>query len=63
VLAPQAAVEEAITNGLEGNMIEQAIVNARRRELIGELAAARLRVQLADRNARVHGATVTRTTR
>ncbi len=63
VLAPQAAVEEAITNGLEGNMIEQAIVNARRRELIGELGAARLRVQLADRNARVHGAKVTKTRR
>lgn len=57
VLTPQAAVEEAITNGLEGNLVEQAIANARRRELIGELAAARLRVQLADRNARVHGIT------
>jgi predicted transcriptional regulator of viral defense system len=63
VLTPQAAVEEAIANGLEGNMVEQAIANARRRELIGELGAARLRVQLADRNARVHGATATRTRR
>ena len=63
MLAPQAAVEEAITNGLEGNMVEQAIVNARRRELIGELGAARLRVQLADRHARVHGATAAGTKR
>ena len=55
VLAPQVAIAEAITRGLDGNMVEQAIANARRRELIGELGAARLRVQLADRNARVHG--------
>ncbi len=60
VLAPQAAIEEAIAKGLEGNMAEQAIANARRRELVGELGAARLRVQLADRNARVHGGTRTR---
>ena len=46
VLAPQAAIEEAIAKGLEGNMVEQAITNARRRELVGELGAARLRVQL-----------------
>ena len=50
VLAPQAAIAEAIATGLEANMAEQAIANARRRELIGELGAARLRVQLADRN-------------
>ena len=50
VLAPQAAIAEAIATGLEGKMVEQAIANARRRELIGELGAARLRVQLADRN-------------
>ncbi len=60
VLAPQAAIEEAIAKGLEGNIVEQAITNARRRELVGELGAARLRVLLADRNARVHGDTVTR---
>lgn len=60
VLAPQAAIAEAIANGLEGTMVEQAIANARRRELVGELGAARLRVQLADRNARTH-ATTTRT--
>ena len=52
VLAPQAAIAEAIATGLEGKMVEQAIANARRRELIGEIGAARLRVQLADRNAR-----------
>ena len=63
VLAPQTAIEEAIANGLEGNMIEQAITNARRRELIGELGAARLRVQLADRNARAPGATAVGTRR
>ncbi|MHB1913163.1 MAG: type IV toxin-antitoxin system AbiEi family antitoxin domain-containing protein [Acidimicrobiales bacterium] len=53
VLSPRAAIEEAIANGMEGDMIEQAIANARRRELIGELGAARLRVQLADRNVRI----------
>ncbi|MDA8381053.1 MAG: type IV toxin-antitoxin system AbiEi family antitoxin domain-containing protein [Actinomycetota bacterium] len=57
VLAPQVAIAEAIANGIEGNMAEQAIANARRRELVGELGAARLRVQLADRNARPHGTT------
>ena len=57
VLAPQAAIAEAIANGLEGHMVEQAITNARRRELVGELAAARLRVPLADRNAPTHGTT------
>lgn len=51
VLAPRAAIEEAIDNGLEGNMVEQAIDNARRRQLISELTASRLRVRLADRTA------------
>ncbi len=54
VLTPRAAIEQAITNGLEGAMVEQAIANARRRELISELTASRLRVQLADRNADTH---------
>lgn len=61
VLTPQAASEAAIANGLGGTMIEQAIANARRRELISERGAARLRVQLADRNARVNGAAVATT--
>ena len=61
--AVAGVVVTAYTDAAEGTMVEQAIANARRRELIGELGAARLRVQLADRNARVHGATVTRTTR
>jgi hypothetical protein len=51
VLALQDAIEEAIAKGFEGNIIEQAIANARRRELIGEFGAARLWVQFADRNA------------
>jgi hypothetical protein len=55
VLAPRAAIGEAIDTGLEGNLVEQAIANARQRQLISELTAARLRVQLADRNERVHG--------
>lgn len=54
VLTPQLTIEDAIANGLEGNMVEQAITNARRRQLISEIAAARLRVQLADRNAIAH---------
>ena len=49
VLAPRSAIEESITNGLEGTMVEQAIKNARQRQLISELTAARLLVQLADR--------------
>jgi predicted transcriptional regulator of viral defense system len=61
VLTPEAALREAIVNGLEGNMVDQAIANAQRREMISELVAARLRVQLADRNVRVHGVEVKRT--
>ena len=57
VLTPQAAIAEAIANGLEGTMVEQAIANARRRELVGELGAARLRVQHADRFTRTHATT------
>jgi predicted transcriptional regulator of viral defense system len=55
VLNPRAAIEDAIRNGLEGGLVEQAIATARRRELINELVAARLRVALADRNARTRG--------
>jgi predicted transcriptional regulator of viral defense system len=54
VLAPRTAIEESIANGLEGNMVEQAIKNARQRQLISELTAARLLVQLADRNEPTH---------
>lgn len=63
VLTPRAAIEQAITNGLEGAMIEQAITNARRRELISELTASRLRVQLADRNTGADDGTALRTRR
>ena len=54
VLNPRVAIEEAINSGLEGNLVLQAIGTAQRRELISELTAARLRVQLADRNAAGH---------
>ena len=57
VLAPQAAIAEAIATGIEANMAKQAIANARRQELIGEIGAARLRVQLADRNTRTRNDT------
>ncbi len=56
VLTPQAAIHQAIINGLEGNMVRQAITNAKGRELISELGAARLLVQLAERNSQVHSA-------
>ena len=59
VLAPQAAIAEAIATGLEAKMVEQAIANARRQELIGEIGAARLRVQLADRNTHTRDDTTT----
>jgi predicted transcriptional regulator of viral defense system len=55
VLTPRAAIEGAIRSGLEGGLVEQAIATARRRELISELVAARLRVALADRNTRARG--------
>lgn len=55
VLSPQTAIEQAIDDGLEGGLVEQAIATGRRRELIGELTAARLRVRLADRPSRSRG--------
>lgn len=52
VLAPHAAIAEAIQDGIEDGLIEQAITAARARKLIGPVAEARLRVQLADRTDR-----------
>lgn len=49
VLAPEVAIRHVIDSGLEGTLVMQAIQTARRRELIGPLAEARLRVRLADR--------------
>ncbi|MDZ4828309.1 MAG: type IV toxin-antitoxin system AbiEi family antitoxin domain-containing protein [Actinomycetota bacterium] len=51
-LTPQLAIADAIKAGIAGELIEQAIANARARRLIGQVAEARLRVQLADRAGR-----------
>ncbi|MDP5068985.1 MAG: type IV toxin-antitoxin system AbiEi family antitoxin domain-containing protein [Ilumatobacteraceae bacterium] len=51
VLAATVAIADAITAGVTGTLIEQAITTARGRQLIGLVAESRLRVQLADRTA------------
>lgn len=51
VLAVDVAIHDMVVRGTEGGLVEQAIANAYRRGLIGETAAARLRVLLADRSA------------
>jgi len=51
VLAARVAIADAIKAGVAGKLIEQAITNARGRNLIGLVAESRLRVQLADRTA------------
>ena len=53
-VTPKEAIAEAIDGGIAGGLAEQAIRTALGRELINELAAARLRVRLADRNAKAH---------
>ena len=49
VLTPDIAIRALITAGSDGELVLQAIQNARKRDLIGELTEARLRVALADR--------------
>lgn len=51
VLAVRVAIADAIKAGVAGELIEQAITNARGRKLIGSVTESRLRVQLADRTA------------
>lgn len=51
VLAVTVAIADAIKAGVAGTLIEQAITNARGRQLIGLVTESRLRVQLADRTA------------
>lgn len=48
------AIRQAISNGLAGDLVEQAIARAQARELIGTETAARLRVALYDRNEGRH---------
>jgi predicted transcriptional regulator of viral defense system len=48
VVSPAVAIEMALTGGVAGSLVEQAIVAARRRELIGERRAARLLTDLDD---------------
>lgn len=49
VLTPQLAIADGIKTGIPGELVEQAIANARARRLVGPVTDARLRVQLADR--------------
>ena len=49
-VTPAIAIRQAIAHGLAGDLVEQAIVRAQARELIGTETAARLRVTLYDRN-------------
>ena len=49
VVIPRTAIAQGIAHGLDGTLVEQAIVNARGRQLLSPLAEARLRVQLAER--------------
>jgi predicted transcriptional regulator of viral defense system len=51
VLAVRVAIADAIKAGVAGELIEQAITNARARKLISLVTESRLRVQLADRTA------------
>lgn len=55
VLAARVAIADAIKAGIAGELIEQAITNARARKLIGPVTESRLRVQLADRTAPPRG--------
>jgi predicted transcriptional regulator of viral defense system len=57
VLTVSVAIADAITAGVAGTLIEQAITNARGRQLIGLVTESRLRVQLADRTAPPTGST------
>lgn len=52
VVTPKVAIRDGIKAGLANHLIEQAIVNARRRELIDPITEARLVVELADRRAK-----------
>lgn len=55
VARPEVAIREAIDDGTEGTLVEQAITTAARRNLLKDLAEARLRVALADRSAKPAG--------
>jgi predicted transcriptional regulator of viral defense system len=50
VVVAAIAISQAITKGMEGSLIGQAITTAARRGLVSQLGEARLRVALADRN-------------
>jgi len=49
VITARVAISDAVKAGVAGELIEQAIANARARKLIGLVTESRLRVQLADR--------------
>lgn len=50
VITPKLAIDDVIKAGVSGELVAQAIANAKARELIGTVTEARLRVQLADRS-------------
>jgi predicted transcriptional regulator of viral defense system len=49
VASPAAAIAQAIDEGVEGTLIEQAITNARARQMFGPTTEARLRIRLDER--------------
>lgn len=53
VVVPAVAIAQAITRGMEGTLVGQAIAAAAARGLINQLGEARLRVAVADRHRRV----------
>lgn len=54
VANPETAIRQAITYGVDGDLVAQAIRRAQAREFIGGLTAARLLVELEDRAVRRH---------
>jgi hypothetical protein len=48
------AIRQSIDANVPGDLIEQAVIRALARELIGNTTAARLRVHMYDRNTRQH---------
>lgn len=49
VVSPATAIDMALAADVDGSLVEQAIVRARRQDLVGERRAARLLVELDDR--------------
>ena len=50
VVRPNVAIEQAIRNGVEHSLVEQALLNSRSRQLIAPLVEARLLIALDERS-------------